>query len=162
MLSEPPAVRFRSTLASPLPGVTAEAWARFYPALDVQPIGAVSASGGLGSYDLRPRRLVELGLATNLRGGRTPSGRQAWTCDLLPPLSRHSFLANPVTQYMVLSRSMLRYHAQILSGELLRPDGVSLAGALSILHRGGRGALAAFPDLFDDTRALYEKARGAF
>lgn len=155
--------RFRSTLTSPLPGVSAEAWARFYHALDVQPIDAVSASGGLGSYDLRPRRLVELGLGCRLRSRRTaPGGARVYVCDFVPPLSQRAFLHNPVTQYQVLVRSMVGYHQKLQSGELVRPDGVSLAGALAILHRGGRGALARFPDLFPDTRALYERAQGAF
>lgn len=157
------ATRFKSILASPLPGVSAEAWARFYHALDVQPIDAVSAFGGLGSYDLRPRRLVELGLGENLRSERTSArGARVYVCDFVAPLSRDKFLSNPVTQYMALSRSMVGYHRQLQGGELARPAGMSLSGALAILHRGGRGALGAFPDLFQHTRALYERARGAF
>jgi hypothetical protein len=159
----PTAGRFRSTLASPLPGVSPDAWARFVMAMDVQPIQAVSKSGGFGSYDLRPRRLVEMGVGCNLRSERTTSdGGRVYACDFIPPLTRERFLANPVTQYQALSRSMVLYFRALTSGEIRRPDGVSLAGALAILHIGGKGALGTWPDLFDHTRALYEKARGAF
>lgn len=152
----------RATLASPLPGVSPEQWRRFYAALDVQPCRAVSASGGFGSYDMRPRRLVELGLGQNLRGIRTRAGRQAWSCDFVPPFTLEKFLTNPVTQYQVLCLSVKGHHKELTSGEIARPEGISLAGALAVLHRGGKGALRAFPDLFDDTRRLYERAQGAF
>ena len=169
------ASRFRATLASPLPGVPAEAWERFAQELALmpdprdpaklvpRPMGAVSESGGLGAYDMRPRRLVELGLGRNLRSVHPkPGGARFHICDFVLPLTQDAYLGNPLTQYLALTRSMKRYHADLVSGALPRPEGVSLGGALAILHRGGRGALTAWPDLFPDTRALCERARGAF
>lgn len=156
--------RFRSTLASPLPGVSAEAWERFYRLLAVQPDNAVSRSGGLGSYDLRPRRLVEIGIGCNLRSIRTDRrGARVYVCDFVAPLTREKFLSNPVTQYCALSRSMVAYHRALAEGDIARPEGLSLAGALALLHVGGRGGLKAWPDnLFPKTHALLERVRGVF
>lgn len=157
-----PAARFQSALASPLPGVSAEAWARLVAALSVQPIKAISASGGYGSYDFRARRLVELGIGENLRYVQAQNGRHVHVCDFVAPMTRVGFLTNPVSQYDALCRSMVKYHADLMSGQIARPEGCSVSGALAILHRGGLGALRGYPTLFDDTRALYEAARGAF
>lgn len=156
--------RFRSTLASPLPGVSPEAWERFYRLLAVQPDNAVSPSGGLGSYDLRPRRLVEIGIGCNLRSVRTDrQGGRVYACDFVAPLTQEKFLSNPVTQYCALSRSMVAYHRALTEGEIEKPEGLSLAGALALLHVGGRGGLKAWPDnLFPKTRTLVERARGVF
>ncbi len=156
------APRFRSSQPSPLVGVSDAAWKRFVDALDVQAIKAVSPSEGLGAYDLRPRRLVELGYARRLHRTRTPAGRQVYTCEFVPPWTRDRFLGDAMAQYAALCRSMVLYAQDLASGKLVRPEGLSLAGALAILHRGGRGALADWPALFDDTRALYEAAQGAF
>lgn len=155
--------RFASNLESPLEGVHNDAWQRFVSALEVLPINAVSKSGGLGSYDIRPRRLVELGYATGLRSLRTDEGhRQVQACDFAPPWTKARFLADPVAQYTVLAKSTRAYYDALRRGELMRPSDVSIAGALAILHIGGRGALAGWPKLFEHTRAIYESARGAF
>jgi hypothetical protein len=154
--------RFSSLPPSPLAGVSNAAWSRFYTSLAVQPDAAVSESGGFGAYDIRPRRLVELGYATALPSVRTEAGRQVHVCEFVLPWTQARFLADPIAQYAALRGSMVRYHRALLAGELLRPEGVSMAGALAILHVGGRGALASWPELFDSTRARFEAAREAF
>lgn len=157
--------RFASSLKSPLPGVSLAAWQRFVSALEVQRMDQVSARGGFGSYDLRPKRLEEIGYVTDLarQGGRRQRGKpQVYACRFLPPWSRERFLADASAQIEALSKSMRGYAEDLAAGRLQQPDGLSLAGALAILHVGGRGALAAFPDLFDHTRAVCERARGAF
>ncbi len=146
-------------LKSPLPGVSDAGWDAFVRALDVQPADAVSASGGLGSYDIRPRRLVEIGLAENFRIDREPGRRDRQGCDFK---SSKLFLADPRRQLAALARSIARYHAEVASGAIQVPAGLSLSGALAILHRGGRGALAAWPDLFDDTRELLKRTERCF
>lgn len=155
--------RLLPALHSPLPGVSSSSWARFVTALDVQDIKAVSSSNGLGAFDLRPRRLVELRYATNLRPVRSPtSGRQLYVCDFVAPWTREQFLSDPVAQYGVLAHSIGEYHRALSRGEIPLPDKMSLAGALAILHRGGNGALKAWPVLFPETRVLYDAARSAF
>jgi hypothetical protein len=131
-------------------------------ALAVQGTRDVSESGGFGSFDMRPRRLVELGLASGLRSERTANGRQVYACDLKPPLTLDEFLSDPLKQYGVLTQSIARYYNDIVQGRIKKPQDVSSAGALAILHRGGRGALAAWPELFEHTQALYDRARAAF
>jgi hypothetical protein len=161
------ASRFTAGPSSPLEGVSNEAWRRFEAALKVQATGAISTSGGFGAYDMRPRRLVELRdgkgrpYATALRRS-TGVGRQSQTCDFVLPWTQKRFLSDSIAQYAVFAKSISLYHRALLSGELKRPEGVSMAGALAILHIGGRGALAGWPKLFDATRARFEAARGAF
>lgn len=154
--------RFSSNTRSPIEGVSDDAWMRFVAALEVQPIRAISASGGFGSYDTRPRRLVELGLATDPEYIRGESGRFAHRCKLNAPLTVERFLADPVIQYAALTKSIAAYYAEIMSGALRVPSDATLAGTLAILHRGGRGALASWPKLFEETRRLYDAVKDAF
>lgn len=149
-------------LKSPLSGISHEAWSQFVAALEVQPIRAVSESGGLGAYDIRPRRLQELGLARVGKRTRSARGRFKNECEFVPPLTQAQFLNDPVTQYRALVLSITAYHRDLTSGKLRKPEDISLAGALAILHRGMREALKSWPDLFSDTRALHDRAQGAF
>lgn len=154
-LAEP---RFPSSLKSPLAGVPLSAWQRFVSALEVQPMDAVSAREGLGSYDIKPRRLADLGLVSLVRHrGRPP----AQTCRFLSPWTKDAFLADPGAQLVALGRSMRLYQQELQAGQRTRPEGMTLAGALALLHCGP-GALRAWPALFPHTRALYERAQGAF
>ena len=167
--------RFDSTLRSPLPGISVPAWQRFVAALELeerpgqvpQPrrIDAISARGGFGSYDLSPRRLQELGYVTALvrhGGAARHRKRHLYTCTFVAPWTARRFLADAGAQLEALSRSMAGYLQDLEAGRLVRPAGCSLAGALAILHCGGRGALAKYPALFPHTRAVYERAQGAF
>ena len=154
--------RFTSGPDSALVGVSADAWRRLIAALEVQPTGATSASGGLGSYDIRPRRLVELGYAMQLVSLRSDSGRQIHACNFIEPWSKARFLADPVAQYTVLVKSMRAYYDALRGGELVKPEEMTMAGALAVLHVGGRGALKSWPKLFENTQALYAASQGAF
>lgn len=157
------ATRFASTLMpSPLPGVSPKAWKQYVDVCDVQPHNAISASGGYGSYDLRPRRLVELGYATNLGAKITDNRRNVHTCEFVLPWTEKRFLSDFLAQYAAFSRSNLLYHRALLSGELKKPDEMSLSGALAILHLGGRGALEQHDKLFSNTREMYERAKEIF
>lgn len=157
-----PAPRFTSSIRSPLPGVSDAAWERFRVALAVQPPGATSESGGFGSYDMRPRRLADLGYVGDLRCERTKSGRQVYRCTFLSPWTEERFLRDIVAQHQTLAMSMKLYCLDLRCGKIQQPEGMSLAGALAILHIGGKGALRKWPHLFENTRARYEAARGAF
>ena len=148
--------------ASPLADVSREHWDKFCRLLEVQSTNKISESGGFGSYAIRPRRLVELGYAMYLRSKRTDKGRTIQTCEFLPPWTQAKFFKDPLAQYVAFSRSMLLYYTAMASGELKRPAGVSLAGALAILHCGGKGALKAWPEIFSDTKVLYDRVQGLF
>jgi hypothetical protein len=157
-----PATRFVSKgPVSPLDGVSTDAWQQFIAALEIQPTGAVSESGGLGAYAIRPRRLVEIERAVNLRYVKK-SSRYVHECDFELPWTKSKFLADPLAQYTVLARSMKLFYDALRRGDLTVPNGCSLAGALAILHVGGKGALKSFPKLFEHTQTLYERAQGAF
>ena len=131
------ATRFTSLPESPLRGVPKDAWRAFYVGLQAQPYNSVSESGGLGIYDLRPRRFVEVGYATGLRSMRRPTqhawssnvcsrcrttrtektdmetcpnGRQIQVCEFIMPWTQARFLANPVAQYTALAQSMRLYY----------------------------------------------------
>jgi hypothetical protein len=158
----PQALRFVSGPRSPLEGVSQEAWQRFVASLEVQAIGAVSNSGGLGSYDIRPRRLVELGYATALRSKRTPTSRQIQVCEFILPWTQARFLSDSIAQYVALSRSISMYYQALVKGEIEKPRDMSVAGALAVLHVGGRGALKSWPKLFEKTQVRYQAAQKAF
>jgi hypothetical protein len=184
------ATRFTSSIPeSPLRGVTREQWRAFYAGLQVQPHNTISESGGLGIFDIRPRRLVELGYATGLRSERRPTthawasgvctrcrtsrsaatdmetclnGRQIQICEFVLPWTQARFLANPYAQYTALAQSTRLYYDALRDGKFVKPKDATMAGVLAVLHRGGRGALEAWPKLFSGTKALYKKIHKAF
>ena len=122
-------------LTSPLAGVSDAAWRAFVAAMTVRPAVDALDSKGFGCFDMRPRRLAELGLAapTTFEEG-----------------------------YAAFAKSAAAYSDDIRDGRLVVPEGVSRAGALAILQRGGRGALAAYPDMFSATREVYDRAKECF
>lgn len=152
--------RFPSSLTSPLVGVSLRDWRRLACALEVQPMDAVSVRGGYGSYDLKPQRLADLGIVT-LLSTHPRKGRTQQAVRFVLPWTEEAFLADPCAQLKVLGRSLRLYQDALLAGRIHKPDGMSLAGALTLLHCGP-GALCAWPVLFPRTRALYERAQGAF
>jgi hypothetical protein len=152
------AVRFANTaVPSPLEGVSASAWRAFVTVLAVQPTSAISRCGGLGAYNIRPRRLVELGRATNFRriGNRK-------VCDFIEPWTQKRFLSDRVAQDAVLVKSMRAYYSALRDGSIKKPEDVSMSGALVLLHSGGRGALENWTEMFDGTKSLYELTKGLF
>ena len=145
---------------SPIECATDEAWRRYIASLEVQPLGAISKTGALGSYGTRPYRLVELGYASSLR--RTGLNGECQVCEFNLPWTQSRFLADSIAQYTVLAKSMQNYYDALRHGDLRMPNDASMAGVLSVLHVGGIGALKNWNNLFENTRALYEKAKGAF
>jgi hypothetical protein len=149
-------------LQSPLEGVSAEAWHKLMRKMSVQAIGDISESGGFGSFDLRARRLGELGVMANLRTERR-GDRQIWVGDFVAPYTEAEFLRSLVVQTKVFKVSMKGYDLEMKAGTIVRPEGVSRSGALAILHRGGKGALASWPSrALSDTIALHEAAKDIF
>jgi hypothetical protein len=55
---------------------------------------------------------------------------------------------------------MRDYADKVRSGEIKRPNGLSLAASLAMLHRGGRAALDG--DMLSDTAALVRRVEGMF
>lgn len=159
-----------SLLASPIRGVSDKAWTRFVSCMRTAEPRAISASNALGAWEMKPRRLSDLGRMKELSSVRSPSGRMAWTGEWVPPLTTDAFLSDQKEQYRTFSESMTRYVAGLRDGSIKRPkDGVkrgtTLSGVLAILHRAGPQALAQWnidERRFPDTVALFEKCNGIF
>lgn len=124
-----------AALTSPITGVSDDAWRRFVAAMTVRPAVDADGSKGHGCFDLRSRRLAEIGL------GAPTTFQDA---------------------YEAFAKSVAAYIDDIGAGRLIVPDGVSRAGALVLLQRGGRGALAKYPDMFSDTREVFDRAKECF
>lgn len=124
-----------TALTSPIASVSDDAWRAFVAAMTVRPAVDADDSKGFGCFDIRSRRLAEIDVA------------------------------EPTTFaecYAAFEKSAVAYMDDIRERRLTVPGGVSTAGALAILQRGGRGALAAYPEMFTDTREVYERAKESF
>lgn len=158
MLSAGRSSRFSGTLfKSPLSEVTDAAWDAFVRTLSMRPIGATSEAGGIGSFDILPRRLGELGVMMNMRRG--PDGK--WTGDFVQPYSAESIRCDAGLQLRIFTLSMREYDKDLVG--MTRPPGASRSGCLAILHRGGAGALGRWPGgAFRTTREIFERANNLF
>jgi hypothetical protein len=149
----------RPLYKSALSGVTDAQWDAFVCACSTRVIQGLSPAQGIGSFDLHPRRLGELGVMVNLRRGRC-----TWTGDLVPAYA--DLRINAIRQYEVFVHSMKEYDGRLGDGSDLRlrpPPGASRSGALVILHCGGVGALEAWPErAFATTKALFERSNNLF
>lgn len=151
-------------IVSPLPDVPVDKWLNFIQALSVQGFHE-ETSNGLGRFAMRPRRLGDLHIMTNLRRAPDATGRQVWDGDFVPPLTREQFLANREKQRDTLVRSVLLHASEELGRDLkVLPKGVSRSGALAILHAGGPGALKTWNEKprFDHAANLFARANGIF
>ena len=155
--------KLSARLPSPLSGIASAEWSNFVNALVTQRLGDVSASNGLGWFEMRPRRLADLGIMSNLRRVSNKVNRQVYEGDFVLPLTMRKFLENPVIQYNTLVKSVID-HFDTHVNELKLPDDVSRSGALAILHRAGPGGLKTWSTgkRFDDTISLFNRSNGIF
>lgn len=150
-------------IRSPIANVPTDAWTRFVRAMMTQPADAVSPSNALGMFEMRPRRLADLGLMVDLQRVRAPNRRDVWCGVFVRPLSSAAFLRSPLLQYNAFALSMVDYARRIESGEIMVPDGVSLSGALAVLHRAGPHGLDEWGERqLPETRAAVERVNGVF
>lgn len=165
-----PSKRDDAILMSEIAGVSDGAWTAFVKALKVAEVGAVSAQGALGLFELKPKRLADLNLMV-LRRGKSPTGRHVvWQGDFVPPLTREVFMAKPRVQYLALVASMKRYVSALRDGTIPPPDGgvpkgISLSGILAILHKCGPNGLNTWNDVedrFPSTVTIFNKCNGLF
>ncbi len=166
-------------IKSELPGVSDNDWTDFVFAMKVGQRSSISPSNGLGMFDMRYKRLADFKLVSNLRYERDPQTNRSvqiadWTGSLTrvdpatnQPVqtakSREEFLASAADQYDVFVRSMRAYAREIVTHKIKVPSGVSMSGALAILHRGGRAALAKWTEQqFESTKELFNRTNGVF
>jgi len=160
-------------LTSPLPGVSDVAWRSFVRAVvtkdadedgapGLRSLDAKSKSGGFGCFDIRPKRLLDLGIMRNLRRSTSSGGRQIYVGDFVPPMSERKFLYGPTQQSDTFVESMRRYDVAVSDAD--RPEGLSRSGVLALLHRAGMGGLSGWASgrRLANTVALVERANNLF
>jgi hypothetical protein len=131
---------------SPLTGVSKQAWSAFCRRMACSPTGLKAPSGKLGAFAFSPRRLVDLGIASN-----ATRENNAWKASFRPPFSEVSFLKLPRVQYAAFVKSNRRYFPKAVSKRGLSVDGnlVTVSGALAILHLAGE---AGFDSWLSDSK----------
>lgn len=156
-------------LKSEIDKVSDAAWTKFVTSMRTASTGSVSSVNAMGAWEMRPKRLADLGLVKNVRPEKGPSNSTAWRCEFVAPLTQKIFLENAGVQYRVFAASMRRYVAGLRDGSIDRPKnavvGLTLSGMLAVLHRCGPGGLKTWGDMtrrFGDTIALVERVNGVF
>lgn len=153
------------SLASELPGVSDEAWAAFVCGMATRGATDISEGNALGMFELTPRRLADLGYVANVTRSRNhATGRTIWVAKWLGTMSTAKFLRNPRAQYGAFVKSMKNYAEKISAGEIRKPEGMSLAGALAVLHCAGPKGLETWMkgDRFPTTEMIYNRVAEAF
>lgn len=150
-------------LASELPGVSDEAWADFVRGMATCSATAVSEGNALGMFELTPRRLADLGYVKGLQRACI-EGRTMWVAKFVGTMTSAKFLRNPRAQYGAFVKSMKDYAEKIFAGEIRKPNDMSLAGALAILHRAGPRGLDTWTkgERFATTEMLYNRVAEVF
>lgn len=167
---EPVAPARQRLLKSKIKGVSNEAWSDFVQAMTVGNVNTVSEGNEFGLYAMKPRRLADLKLIKDLRCMQSPTGRVIWVGEWIAPMTRDKFLGSEDAQYLAFSSSMQRYVEGLKSGDVPQPDdgwpeGMTVSGALGILHRCGPSGLRTWNDAanrFPATVELFEKVNGIF
>lgn len=158
----------KRALPSPIPGVSSEAWTKFCLTMRTQGTGDVSPSNAVGIFEMMPRRLVDLGILVNTKRVKSPkSGRMVLVGEFKPPMTEKIFTSNSLVQYNAFSESMRRYAEQLKNKGIESPkiDGMTLSGALAILHRSGPEGLKKWVDKktrFPTTESMYNRTNGIF
>lgn len=148
-------------IPSPLLYATASQWSNFVRALVVQELRD-DTTAGFGLFALRPRRLEDLGIMTNLRRvGEDENGRPLWDGDFILPLTRDRFLMSYLAQYNALVKSVVAHAANATK----LPKNMTTSGALAILHHaGGPWGLKSWVkgNRRKDTAELFDRTNGLF
>jgi hypothetical protein len=151
-------------LKSEIPGISDEEWAQFVRSMITAPVSAVSPSNALGMFEMKPRRLADLGLVGKLSRTKAPSGRTVWTAVFVSPMTSDKFLKSPRAQYKVFSLSMRNYAKRIANGEIIKEPDMTLSGSLAILHKAGPNGLKTWKEgqRFPSTQAIHDRISGIF
>lgn len=154
------------TLKSELPGISDVAWTAFAQAMKTSEPGTVSVKNTYGMFEMRPRRLVDVGVMENLRRTKAANGKTVWTGDWRGRITEKEFLSSTRVQYIVFSTSMRLYASDIDNGALdvSGAEDLTLSGALAVLHRCGPSGLRSWAEgkRFSDTIDLVQRTNGIF
>jgi len=167
--SLPPEPLKERFLQSEIEGVSDEAWTNFVLSMKTALPNAVSASGAFGMFEMRPRRLADLGITKNVVPVNSPTRRMMWIGEWVPPLTEEKFLKSPKIQYETFVNSMKNYDAGMADGSIKAPEywpeEMTWSGALAILHKCGPSGLVTWADeerRLPATLDLYYKTNGLF
>jgi hypothetical protein len=157
-------------LPSIFEGVSDEDWTVFVKAMHTAMPSAISSTNAMGMFEMKPKRLADLGIMHNIKCTRSPTtGCMAWVGDFVSPLTAKSFLGTPRLQYQALCSSMKDYVQRLRDGSISHedvPEDLTLSGVLAILHRLGPQGLRTWNDTskprFEGTEALVARANGVF
>ena len=149
-----------NALLSPFVDVSSTAWERFLYVMATSAPDAVSPSNAVGMFELSPKRLCDLGVVRDLRRTRGPSGRMIWIGRFVAPLTCGKVLGDPREQRQLFERSMRDYRNSVHD----LPDGMTLSGALAIMHKAGPKGLESWKQgkRFEETEKLFNMANGIF
>lgn len=155
------------SLPSPIKGVSSEAWTRFCQAMRTQGVSDVSDSNAVGVFEMMPRRLVDLGIVGDTKRIRAPGGRMVLAGKFIPPMTEEKFTSSPLAQYNAFADSMAKYAEQLTTSGIKSPRvrGMTLSGALAVLHRAGPRGLETWADPAsrrENTKVTYDRANGIF
>ncbi len=148
-----------ASLPSPIRSADSPSWSRFVRALSTKDLDHVSTDGSLGCFEMRPRRLGDIGIMTNLRRGQD-TNRAVWEGNFVLPLTKDRFLDSPVVQYNALVLSVTDHDLTLKD----LPEGVTRSGALAILHQAGPWGLSSWRkgNRREDTILLFNHTNGIF
>ncbi len=161
----PPA---RTLLRSELDDVADDEWTQWVTAMKVADPTTVADNGALGMFAMKPRRLEDLGLMTNVAPSTRKKGAMGWQGEWIAPMTQDAFLGNASIQYRVLAASTKLYADAIAAGDLVAPDcdeEITLSGALALLHRCGPRGLEQWADAtkrLPATLELFQRTNGVF
>jgi hypothetical protein len=161
---------------SPIPGVTDKQWSSFVGLFKGTTVDEVSPAYCLGIFNIGFRRLLELGLAYDVKQG-THEGKTVWMGKLKPPMTMKGFLNNPVLQYRVFAKDMRdraaliqKEYAKVIGTELPGLEGikVSLSGLLGVIKLAGTKGFHGWVtdpkqrEKFAHTTTAFKTANGLF
>ncbi len=158
-------------LPSCIDGVPDEGWTAFVKAMHTAMPSAISSTNAMGMFEMKPRRLADLGIMHNITCTRSPTtGCMAWVGEFVAPMTAKSFLGTPRAQYKAFCSSMRDYVQRLQDGSITypedAPEDLTLSGVLAILHRLGPQGLRTWNDTskprFEGTEALVARANGVF
>lgn len=154
-------------LASPIEGVSDDAWTNFTRQMKSANPEDIDAKGNVGMFAMTVRRLTDLGVFKDPKkvGG-------VWNANWQIP--REKLLSNPKLQYKLFEKSMVG-HVGLIKNKLdkgiaieIGGKNATLSGLLAVAHRAGAEGMNKWIDdpnqraKFPNTTAVYVAMNGIF
>jgi hypothetical protein len=159
----------RKPKSTPLPGVPLALWEKYVAVMVLAPKDRVSPQGKLGTFQMGPRRMVDLGLMTSSQK-IDRGGVGMWVGSWKPPLTEDKFLGSMPLQYAAFTRSCKAMAPKVSGLVGVEVDGrkCTLSGLLGVAHMAGEaGCLGWVKDpqvrrKFASTTEVFARTNGIF